>query len=194
MARPRKLVLVDERPVVPIRPEDNDAPAPVQETVPAGEAAALIRQLQEEKELALRQRNEAMQAADRRISEADAAAKSASETIEALRKEAIARLGSLQQERDQARAEATEAKSEKQKTAAVATAVSLGLVRHIIGEAAKIASWFPALGALLGGFWLFDRTVAATPSAQTLVELALYGAVVVAPAVLVTVKKGSGSA
>lgn len=189
MARPARLRLLEERPV-PERPEDvaviatEVAQAPVQiERLSSGDADAIISELKSQ--VALAQTS----AAEARKGQQDA-----EQTVQAIREAALKKIAETEQQAAAARQEAVAAAQasvaktdERKQSVAVATAVSLGLMRQIAAELVKIFAWFPALGALLGGFWLFDRSLI-EPSPQTLIALALYGLVVVAPASLLTLR------
>lgn len=182
MARPTRLRLLDERPI-PDRPEDVVAVAtevaqfpPQPDRLSDSTAEAIIAELKAR-----------AATAENAAAEARANQQKAEQTTEAVRKVALDKIAEVEQQRDAATLAATGKADERKQSMAVATALSLSILRQIAGELVKIFSWLPALGALLGGFWLFDRSLAA-PSPQTLVALALYGLVVVAPAAVLTLR------
>lgn len=186
MTRPTRLRLLDERPAIPDRAEDAAAPAPVSvHQIPAEDASAIIAQLRAEAAQAVQERDAAVATAEKVKQETSA-------TLEAVGAQARQHIAQVEGERDAARAELQTQKADRKETVAVATAVGLNMLQKAMAEAAKLTAWVPLLGSLLGGFWLFDDTVA-DPAPRTLVGLALYGAVVVLPAVLVTLK-GCGRA
>lgn len=184
MPRPTRLRLLQELPATPPHEEDETAPAPVVLASPIApsEAEAVIAQLRLEADLAIRQRNE-MAAAQR---QAATDAQQAQATVEALKTEALSRIGAVERERDEARQALTEKTDDRKRMAAMATAVSLGLLQQFTAELVKLAAWVPALAALAGGIWLFWSCAAPSPTTATLIALALYGPVIMMPAALLT--------
>lgn len=183
MPKPTRLKLIDERPAVPLREEDAAAASPVPpaaRVVATDEAEAIIRQLRADAD-----------AANLRVHDVEVAAKAkvdeAAQTVEALAVQAKERISEVERERDAALTVAHSRVEERKQATAVATAVSLGLLQKITAECSKIAVWLPSLGALFGGWWLFNGSVS-QPSPQTLMELGLYGLVVVLPASILTLK------
>lgn len=192
MPRPSRLKLVDERPV-PVREIDDavaEPPVAAMQQVSEGEAAAIIDQLRREVELQTRRANEVTAAAAEAGQKARADLDAANQTTAALRDQALTRIGEVEQERNAAVAAVAKSQEDRRQTAAVAAAVGLGLLQKAAAEVGRLAAWVPALGSLLGGWCLFNRIIAA-PSLPSLGALALYGVVVVGPAVLVTLKKGA---
>lgn len=188
MPRPRGLRVVSERPAVPPRPEDLAATAPVPPQAPQASGADILDELRRQAAQALAERDAAIQrgeqiseAAQRHVAEANA-------RTEAVRAEAQGAVKAAGAETQAVRADLVKAVEGQKQTGAVATAIVLGIVKQIIEALGRCCVWAPALGALIGGFWLFARALA-QPSPLVLVTLALYGGVVVAPAVLLTLRK-----
>lgn len=189
MPRPRALRVVSERPATPPRPEDLAAIAPVAQAAGADVLAELRRVAAERDEAradaaaAIQRGQEISEAAQRHVTDANTRAEAAQTAAQNAVKTATV-------ETQNVRADLAKAIEGQKQTGAVATAIVLGIVKQIIEAVGKSLVWLPSLGALVGGFVLFQRGLA-SPTAMTLTALALYGGVVVAPAVLLTLRKGN---